>query len=172
MRQQAGRPQPPTAGWVDSHSVKTTELGGERGDEKGKNVPGRQRPLVGDTLGLVMAVTITAASVSAPAGARLLFARLGGAWKKLRWLWGKGGYRGPRGDGVSHPLRFIRRVPSRPEGGKGVVLRPRRWVGEGPLAWRKQSRRLRTDYARLPQSSEAMIDLSMTRRMLRRLTAT
>jgi putative transposase len=58
-----------------------------------------------------------------------------------------------------------------PVGAKGFVLLPRRWVVERTLAWRNQSRRLSKDYERLPQSSEAMIDLSMTRLMLRRLAA-
>src|SRR5262249_12405362 len=77
VRQQAGRHKHPTAGCVDSQSVKTTALGGERGYDTGKNVKGRKRHLLVDTLGLLMAVLVTAASVSDPAGARLLFARLG-----------------------------------------------------------------------------------------------
>jgi len=66
----------------------------------------------------------------------------------------------------------VLRVTLRPEGAQRVVLPPRRWVVERTRAWRNQSRRLSKDYERLPQSSEAMIYLSMTRLMLRRLTAT
>ena len=151
--------------------MKTTELGGERGYDKGKNVKGRKRHILVDTLGLLLAIVVTAASVSDPAGARLLFARLGGACKKLRLIWVDGTYRGQLVEWVSHHMRFVLRVTLRPDGAKGFVLLPRRWVVERTLAWLNQSRRLSKDYERLPQSSEAMIDLSMTRLMLRRLAA-
>jgi putative transposase len=171
VRQAEGRHKHPTAGCLDRQSVKTTELGGERGYDSGKKGKGRKRHLLVETLGLLMVVIVTAAAVSDPAGARLLCAQLGGACKKVRWIWVDGTYRGQRVEWVSQHLRFVLRVTWRPEGAKGFVLLPRRGVVERTLAWLNQSRRLSKDYERLPKSSEAMIYLSLTRLMLRRLTA-
>jgi putative transposase len=172
VRHREGRHKHPTAGCLDSQSVKTTEVGGERGYDKGKNVNGRKRHVIVDTLGLVLMVLVTAASVSDPQGARLLFARLSGSCKKLRLIWVDGTYRGQLIEWVVQHMRFVLRVTLRPDGAKGFVLLPRRWVVERTLAWLNQSRRLSKDYERLPKSSETMIYLSMTRLMLRRLTAT
>ena len=70
-----------------SQSVKTSSVAAVRGFDTGKKINGRKRHLLVDTMGLLLAVVVTAASVSDPAGARLLVARLGGACKKLRKLW-------------------------------------------------------------------------------------
>ncbi len=101
VRRRAGRHKHPTAGGLDSQSVKTTQVPGARGYDKGKNVNGRKRHILVDTLGLLLAVVVTAASVSDPAGARLLVARLGGACKKLRRIWVDGTYRGKLVDWVA-----------------------------------------------------------------------
>jgi len=170
-RQQAGRHQHPTAGGLDSPSVTPTALGGERGYERGTKGHGRQGPLRVDTLGLRMAVVVTAAAVSDPAAAHLRCAPLGGACKKLRLLGVEGGSRGHLVAWVAQHRRCRLRVTLWPEGWQGFGRLPRRWVVERTLAGLTQSRRVRQDSARLPKSSEAMLSLSMTRLMLRRLAA-
>ena len=86
VRQKAGRHPHPRAGGVDRQS-KTTEMEGGRGYEAGTQVQGRKRPRLVDPVGLVRAGVGTAASCSAPAGARVLGRRLGGACKNLRGVW-------------------------------------------------------------------------------------
>ena len=172
VRRRAGRHKHPTAGSLDSQSVKTTTIPGMRGFDKGKNVNGRKRHLLVDPLGLVLAVVVTAASVSDPAGARVLFRRVGGAGKNLRKLWVDGTYRGKLVAWVSQHCQFRLLPVLRSDDQKGFVVLPRRWVVERTFAWLTQCRRLSKDYEVLPATSEAMIYIAMTRLMLRRLVAT
>src|SRR5437764_13106582 len=94
VRRRVGRHKQPTAGALDSQSVKTTPLPGVRGYDAGKKVNGRKRHILLHTLGLLMAGRRTYAAISDPAGAKLLLKRLGGACKKLRRIWVDGAYRG------------------------------------------------------------------------------
>ena len=169
VRQKAGRHKHPTAGCLDSQSVKTPEIAGGRGYDAGKQVKGRKRHLLVDTRGLVLAVVVTVASCSDPAGARLLFRRLGGACKKLRLIWVDGAYRGQLLEWGTMHCWFLLRPVLRAEAQKGFVVLPRRWIGERTWAWLNQYRRLSKDYEVLPASSEAMIYIAMLRLMLRRL---
>lgn len=86
------------------------------------------RHLLVDTLGLLLAVVVTAASVQDRDGACLLFARLGWACKKLRLIWVDGAYRGQLLDRVAQHFRFVLRVVLRSEESRGFVLMPRRWI--------------------------------------------
>jgi putative transposase len=96
-------------------------------------------------------------------------ARLGGAGKKLRRLWVDGSYRGKLVEWVLEHCQFVLQPILRPEGQKGFLALPKRWVVERTFAWLTQCRRLSKDYEVLSASSEAMIYLAMTRLMLRRL---
>ncbi len=115
---------------------------------------------------------MTAASVSDPAGARLLFKRWGGSCKKLRRIWVDGTYRGTLVEWAKIHLRALVQPVLRSEDQKGFVVLPKRWIVERTLAWLSHNRRLSKDYEYLPASSEAMIHIAMIRIMVRRLHST
>jgi putative transposase len=169
LRRRVGRHKQPTAGCLDSQSVKTTAVPSSRGFDKGKLIKGRKRHVLVDTLGLLMAVAVTPASIQDRDGARLLLSRLGGACKKLRLIWVDGGYRGQLLDWVAEHFRFRLRVVLRPEEQKGFTVLPRRWVVERTFAWFNHHRRLSKDYERQEATSETLVHIVMIRVMLRRL---
>lgn len=156
-RERAGRHNHPTAGALDSQSVKTSHMPGVRGYDVGKKVNGRKRHILVDTLGLLLAVIVTSAALSDAAGAKRLFRHLGGACKKLRRIWVDGTYRGPLLEWVILHCHFRLQSVLRSDEHKGFVVLPRRWVVERTFAWLTQCRRLGKEYEVLPSSSEAMI---------------
>jgi putative transposase len=169
VREKADRHKHPTAGCLDSQSVETTLVAGVRGFDAGKHVMGRKRHILVDTLGLLLAVLVTAASVSDPAGARQLLSRLGGFCKNIRKIWADGTYRGELLHWVVTHFRFHIEPVVPPKGQKGFHVLPRRWVVERTFAWFDANRRLSKDYEGLTDSSEAIIYIAMTRLLLRRL---
>ena len=171
-RRQAGRDPSPRSSAVDSQSVKTAGQGGDKGYDAGKQVAGRKRHLWVDSTGLVLAVLVTAADVpDAHAACELLGG--GRSWEELDRLevvYADSQYRaGYLQEEVFDLAPFRLHVVSRPEGATGFVRLPQRWVVERTFAWLGRSRRLFKDCERDPESSAAMIQVSMIHMMLRRL---
>ena len=125
-----------------------------------------------DTLGLLLRVVVTAASLSDQAGARQIFKQMCGTCKKLRKVWVDGTYRGAEWTAwVKEKYHLVLESVVHAEGQKGFAVLPHRWVVERTLAWLNQSRRLSKDDEELPTTSETFVYVAMTRLMLKRLAA-
>jgi len=151
--------------------VKTTESGGERGYDAGKQVKGRKRHIVVDTLGLLLAVVVHAANLQDRDGAKKVLENLKGKFPRLQRIWADGGYTGTRVDWVMQLGGWVLDIVNRPKDQKGFMVLPRRWVVERTFAWLGRYRRLSKDDERLPETSETLIEIAMIHLMLKRLAA-
>jgi transposase len=166
-----GRDPMASAGIVDAQSVKGADTVGmdSRGYDAGKKVNGRKRHVVTDTLGLLVVVLVTAASVPDRDGGRWVLARAKMAMPSITLVWADGGYAGKLVAWVQQYCRILLEIVRKPQGQRTFEVLPRRWVVERTLSWLVRCRRLDRDYERLPEHSEAMVKWSMIGLMARRL---
>jgi transposase len=163
--------RPRTSASVDSQSVDTTSGGEQRGRDNAKNVDGRKRHIVVDSMGLLLAVLVTAANVDDARAASELFARLDGQpMGKVVRMYGDNKYHNlALYQWVQENARWDLTIVRRPKGAEGWVRLPIRWTVERTFAWLGKCRRLSMDRERSVRSSEAFIELAMIQLMLNRL---
>ena len=165
VRLAEGRTAEPTAAVIDSASVRGAETvgAGTGGYDAGKKINGRKRHIAVDTLGLLLCVIVTGASVQDRDGARPLLEKLAASCRRLSPVWADGGYAGKLVLWVRDALSLALTVVKRPAVTRGFTVLPRRWVVERTLAWIARHRRCVRDYERLTTHHEAMVRWSMIR---------
>ncbi|WP_131743486.1 IS5 family transposase [Actinomadura roseirufa] len=185
-RIEAGRDPIPSAGIIDSQSVKATDRGGLHGWDGAKKVNGIKRHLLVDTLGTVLKACVSPAAVNDRDGATVLLSRSRDDFPRLRLVWADQGYRGQafstwarravgvtvqivarRDGGFTHSWAKNGTPPPQPP---RFAVVPRRWVVERSFAWLGKYRRLSKDFEYLIDTSESTIYLAMSMILLHRLT--
>lgn len=171
VRTAEGRNPEPTACVIDAQSVKTSTNApaATQGIDAGKKIVGRKRSIVTDTLGLLLAVLVTAASVPDGTAGRQLLSTIAATYPTITKTWADSAYRNTvieHAATMGIDVQVVRRDPAT----RGFTPLPRRWTVERTFGWLMLHRRLARDYEALPARSEAMIHLAMIDLMARRLT--
>ena len=171
-REAAGRDAEPTAAVIDSQSVRAaaTVPKASRGWDNAKKVNGRKRHIAADTLGLLLEVLATPASVQDRDAARPLLFNLHRARCRVRRAWADAVYAGKLQPWAADYLKITVEIVKRPPDQHTFEVLPRRWVVERTLAWITSYRRCARDYERLPANHEATVYWAMITLMTRRLT--
>lgn len=168
-RQKKGKNESPSLAIIDSQSSKTTRSGGvDRGIDGGKNVKGRKRHIIVDSMGLLLVVMVHAANHHDSKAAFKVIKQLKYRFPRLVKIIADGGYRGQLIDNVKSSLGWILEIVMRPEHRKFEVL-PKRWIVERTFSWFESYRRLSKDFEYHTNTQETMIQLAMIKIMLNRI---
>jgi len=159
VRVLAGRSISPAAAVIDSQSVKAADTVGKasRGYDAGKKIEGRKRHIATDTLGLILVIVVTAASVQDRDAARYLLWRLAAGFAHVSLIWGDGGYAGQLVTWAAGTLHRTLQIIKRPDNLHTFQPLPHRWVVERTFGWIMKYRRCVRDYERLPEHHESYL---------------
>ena len=166
----AGREASPSAGVIDSQSVKVPGPGGSRGYDAGKKIVGRKRHIAVDTDGRLLMVHLTPADISDSAGAQAILDAIRKRWPWVKHLFADGAYDRLKLMDKAAYLDFVLEIIRRSDNYKGFEVLPRRWVVERTFGWMTRWRRLVRDYEARIDVSQAMILVAMGGNLLRRTT--
>jgi transposase len=167
-RMLAERNATPTAGVIDSQSVKASAAN-KRGYDAFKKVKGRKRHIAVDTDGRLLAVNLTPADVADSAGAMLVLEALKREWPEVKHLFGDAAYDHRKLMDKASFLDFTVEVARRLQGQHGFAVQPRRWVVERTFAWLLRWRRLVRDYEQRIDVSQNMIYIAMGAMLMHRM---
>ena len=170
VRRRSGKEDSPSLVIIDSQSVKTTDVGGDVGFDGGKQVNGRKRHIAVDTLGLLLLIVVTAASVQEANSAVFLGPKMQGRFPRLQKILVDGGYKEKFIGWFLEHCQWIVEVATRREGARGFEVIPLRWIVERTFGWFNHFRGLSKDYEYHVEISESMVYLASIRIMLKRLS--
>jgi transposase len=170
-RMKAGRNPGPSAAIIDTQSVKTSGNvpARDQGTDAAKKIIGRKRGIITDTLGLLLAVAVMAASVTENKAGTGLLSQAKAAYPSITKAWADEGFKNQvieHGAGLGIDVEI---VPRRSDV-KGFHVLKRRWVVERTFGWLMAHRRLARDYETLARSAESMIYIAMTDNLAKRIT--
>jgi putative transposase len=170
VREAIGREASPSAGVIDSQSVKTTESGGPRGYDAGKKIKGRKRHILTDTQGFLVGAVVHEADIQDRDGAPAVLASVRSAFPWLRHVFADGAYAGDKlATALAGNGDWTFEIIKRSDAVQGFELLPRRWVVERTFAWIGRNRRLAKDFEETIESSTAWLFMASVQLIIRRL---